>query len=75
MDFNNKINPIKFGDLLKDIPPERYKNILVSLNQYDTIYKNYEKWCKINANKKENEVEYPVLILIPPKDDVVEYEK
>ena len=75
MDFNNKINPIKFGDLLKDIPPERYKNILVSLNQYDTIYKNYEKWCKINANKKENEVEYPLLILIPPKDDVVEYEK
>jgi hypothetical protein len=75
LDFNNKINPIKFGDLLKNIPPERYKNILVSLNQYDSIYKNYDKWMKLNANKKENEVEYPVLILIPPKDDVVEYEK
>ena len=75
LDFNNKINPIKFGDLLKDIPPERYKNILVSLSQYNPIYKNYEKWAKLNANKKENEVEYPTLILIPPKDDVVEYEK
>ena len=74
VDFN-KINPIKFGDLLKEIPSERYKNILISLNQFDIIYKNFLKWEKINSNKKINEVEYPKIILIPPIDDVVDYEK
>ena len=73
VDFN-KINPIKFGDLLKEIPSERYKNILISLNQFDIIYKNFLKWEKINSNKKINEVEYPKIILIPPIDDVVDYE-
>ena len=73
IDFNNKIDENKYKDILKHIPADIHKNIVVSLHHYSKIYKEFVEFQQTNRNK--NNIEYPELILIPPKDDVIEYEK
>ena len=73
IDFNNKIDEVKYKDLLKNIPVDVHKNIVVSLHHYNKIYKEFVEFQRDNKNRRN--VEYPVLILIPPKDDYIEYEK
>ena len=73
IDFNNKIDENRYKDKLKFIPMNVHKNIVVSLHHYDKIYKEFLDFQKVNRNRKN--VEYPELILIPPKDDYIEYEK
>ena len=72
--YNNVI-PKKYNYILRKLPPETHKNIVVSINQYQNIYNDYSEWERIYSNKKDNEIEYPILYLVPPKDDVVEYEQ
>ena len=73
IDFNNKIDENKYKDKLKSIPIEEHKNIVVSLHHFDKIYKEFIEFQKNNNNRRN--IEYPELILIPPKDDYIEYEK
>ena len=75
IDFNNKIDEIKYKDLLKNIPIDVHKNIVVSLHHYNKIYKEFVEFEKNNRNRNKNNIEYPLLILVPPKDDLIEYEK
>ena len=76
IDFNNKIDENKYKDILKYIPVDEHKNIVVSLHHYNKIYKEFLEFQRDNKNKKNRyNLEYPVLILIPPKDDYIEYEK
>ena len=75
IDFNNKIDEIKYKELLKNIPIDVHKNIVVSLHHYSKIYKEFFEFQRENRNRDAKNVEYPVLILIPPKDDLIEYEK
>jgi hypothetical protein len=72
--YNNVI-PKKYNYILRKLPPETHKNIVVSIYQYESIYNDYLDWENIYSNKKDNEIEYPILYLVPPKDDVVEYEQ
>lgn len=71
--FNNIIHPEKYKDVLKQIPPEVHKSIVISLHHFDTIYKEYSDWERINKTKREGEIEYPEIVLVTPKDDVVDY--
>ena len=73
IDFNNKIDEIKYKNLLKNIPIDVHKNIVVSLHHYNKIYKEVDEFQRENRNRQN--AEYPLLILIPPKDDLIEYEK
>ena len=73
IDFNNKIDEVRYKDQLKYIPMAVHKNIVVSLHHYDKIYKEFSDFKKVSKNRKN--VEYPELILVPPKDDYIEYEK
>ena len=73
IDFNNKIDENKYKDKLKSIPIDEHKNIVVSLHHFDKIYKEFIEFQKNNNNRRN--IEYPELILIPPKDDYIEYEK
>ena len=73
IDFNNKIDEVRYKDQLKYIPMTVHKNIVVSLHHYDKIYKEFSDFKKVSKNRKN--VEYPELILVPPKDDYIEYEK
>ena len=45
------------------------------MSQYKNIYQYYLEWEHINDGKKDNDITYPTLYLVPPKDDVVEYEQ
>ena len=73
--YNNKINEIKYKDLLEKIPKDVQKNIVVSLDHYERVYKDFIQFVRDNKNKKINDIEFPKLFLIPPKDDYIEYEK
>ena len=75
INYNNKINEIKYKNLLEQIPDEAHKNIVVSLDHYGKVYKDFEDFVKDNKNKKFEDMDFPKLILIPPKDDYIEYEK
>ena len=76
IDFNNRIDENKYKDILKYVPVDEHKNIVVSLHHYNKIHKEFLEFQRDNKNKKnKNTLEYPVLILIPPKDDYIEYEK
>ena len=73
--FNNVINKDKYGNVLKQIPEEVHKNIVVSLHHYEKIYEEFKEFKNDNKGKKIKDIEYPKLVLIPPKDDYIEYEK
>lgn len=73
--FNNKINEYKYKNLLVQIPEEVHKNIIVSLDHYEKVYKDFEDFVKDNKKKRFEEMEFPKLILIPPRDDYIDYEK
>ena len=73
IDFNNKIDENRYKNILKYIPLEVHKNIVVSLHHYNKIYKEFVDFQKTNKNRQN--IEYPELILVPPKDDYIEYEK
>ena len=73
--YNNKINEIKYKDLLEQIPNEVHKNIVVSLDHYSKVYKDFEEFVRDNKNKRFEDMEFPKLILVPPRDDYIEYEK
>ena len=73
IDFNNKIDENKYKDILKHIPDDVHKNIVVSLHHYNKILKEFNEFLQTNRNR--NNIEYPELILVPPKDDLIEYEK
>ena len=73
--YNNKINEIKYKNLLDQIPDDVHKNIVVSLDHYNKVYKDFEEFLKDNKNKRFEDMDFPKLILIPPKDDYIEYEK
>jgi len=66
--FNNVIDPTKYGKVLKEIPAEVHKNIVISLHHYEKIYDEYKLFNEMNKNKKKD-INYPVLELIPPRDD------
>ena len=67
--FNNIINPVKYEKILKNIPEEVHKNIVISLHHYEKIYEDYILFKEINKNKKKNDIHYPELVLVPPRDD------
>ena len=71
--FNNIINYDKYNDILSKIPQETHKNIVVSMHHFDTIKKEFMDWEKINKDKREGEIEDPNIVLVTPKDDVVDY--
>ena len=73
--FNNVINKDKYGNVLKQVPEEVHKNIVVSLHHYEKIYEEFKEFKNDNKGKKIKDIEYPKLVLIPPKDDYIEYEK
>ena len=75
IDFNNKIDENKYKDILKFIPIDVHKNIVVSLHHYNKIYKEFVDFEKSNRNRNMKNIEFPLLILIPPKDDLFDYEK
>ena len=75
INYNNKINEIKYKNLLEQIPKEVHKNIVVSLDHYERVYKDFEDFVKDNKNKNIHNIDFPVLILIRPKDDYIDYEK
>ena len=75
INYNNKINEIKYKNLLEQIPKEVHKNIVVSLDHYDRVYKDFEDFVKDNKNKNMQNIDFPILILIRPKDDYIDYEK
>ena len=75
INYNNKINEIKYKNLLNQIPNEVHKNIVVSLDHYNKVKKDFEDFVKDNKNKKFENMEFPKLYLVPPKDDYIEYEK
>ena len=75
IDFNNKIDENKYKSILVNIPLDVHKNIVVSLHHYNKIYKEFMEFQRTNKNRNKNNIEYPQLILIPPKDDYIEYEK
>ncbi len=68
-DFNNIINPVKYEKVLKVIPNEVHKNIVISLHHYEKIFEEFKIFAEINKNKKIKDIHYPELELIPPKDD------
>ena len=43
------------------------------MHHFDTIKKEFMDWEKINKDKREGEIEYPNIVLVTPKDDVVDY--
>ena len=67
--FNNVIDPIKYEKILKDIPNEVHKNIVISLHHYEKIYEEYKLFVDLNKNKKKKDIHYPELELVPPRDD------
>lgn len=71
--FNNILNPEKYSKVLKKLPLETHKSIVISLHHYDSIEKEFHEWEEENKNKRDKEIEYPQIILITPRDDVVEY--
>ena len=73
IDYNNRIDEKKYKDILKHIPFDVHKNIVVSLHHYNKILKEFVEFQQTNRNR--NNIEYPELILVPPKDDLIEYEK
>jgi hypothetical protein len=73
IDYNNRIDEKKYKDILKHIPLDVHKNIVVSLHHYNKILKEFVEFQQTNRNR--NNIEYPELILVPPKDDLIEYEK
>ena len=60
---------------MNQIPNEVHKNIVVSLDHYNKVKKDFEDFVKDNKNKKFENMEFPKLYLVPPKDDYIEYEK
>ena len=75
INYNNKINEIKYKNLLVQIPNEIHKYIVVSLDHYNKVKEENKEFVKDNKNKTFAEMDFPKLILIPPKDDYIEYEK
>ena len=73
--YNNKIDEIKHKNLLNQIPKEVHKNIVVSLCHYNNVKKDFEEFVQENKNKRFENMTFPKLYLIPPKDDYIEYEK
>ena len=67
--FNNVIDPIKYEKVLKDIPNEVHKNIVISLHHYEKIYEEYKLFVDLNKNKNKKDIHYPELELVPPRDD------
>ena len=70
----NENKDIAFNILI-NIPLDVHKNIVVSLHHYNKIYKEFMEFQRTNKNRNKNNIEYPQLILVPPKDDYIEYEK
>ena len=60
---------------MEQIPNEVHKNIVVSLDHYSKVYKEFEEFVRDNKNKRFEDMEFPKLILVPPRDDYIEYEK
>ena len=67
--FNNIIDPIKYEKILKNIPIEVHKNIVIGLHHYDKIYEDYKIFIEMNKNKEKKDIRYPELELVPPRDD------
>ena len=67
--FNNIIDPIKYEKILKNIPIEVHKNIVIGLHHYDKVYEDYKIFIEINKNKEKKDIRYPELELVPPRDD------
>jgi len=67
--FNNVINPQKNEKVLKVIPGEVHKNIVISIHHYEKIYEEYKLFNEMNKNKNKKDIIYPDLELIPPRDD------
>ena len=67
--FNNVIDPNKYEKVLKAIPTEVHKNIVISLHHYEKIYEEYKLFIEINKNKKKKDIFYPEIELVPPRDD------
>ena len=73
--FNNVINEDKYSYILKQLPAEIHKNIVVSLHHFDKIFNEFKEFKEDNRRKKIKDIIYPKLELIPPKDDYIEYVK
>lgn len=71
--FNNILNPERYHDVLKQIPSEAHISIVVSLHHFNKIQMEFAQWEKDNRNRKDCDIEYPKIILITPKDDVIDY--
>ena len=69
MNFNNVINPIKYAHILKQIPEDVHKNIVIALHHYKKIYDEYKIFIDLNKNKDKKDIQYPELELILPRDD------
>jgi hypothetical protein len=67
--FNNVIDPIKNERILKAIPTDVHKNIVIGLHHYEKVYEEYKLFNELNSKKNKNEIHYPELELIPPRDD------
>ena len=48
---------------------------MVSLCHYNNVKKDFEEFVQENKNKRFENMTFPKLYLIPPKDDYIEYEK
>ena len=69
MNFNNIINPIKYAHILKQIPNDVHKNIVIALHHYKKIYEEYKIFIEFNRNKDKKDIQYPELELILPRDE------
>ncbi len=69
INFNNVINPEKNERILKAIPSEVHKNIVISLHHYEKVYEDYEFFNEVNLKKSKKDIHYPELELVPPRDD------
>ena len=73
--LNDKFNEKKYKKIIEKIPLEYHPNIIVGINHYNKIYKEFEEWDNNNKQKKINEKDmvYPLKDIMIIKDDTIQY--
>ena len=73
--YNNKINESKFKNIIEIIPAEYHSNIIISINHYNKVLNDFEKWDNNNKERKieEKDIIYPPKEIMIIKDDTIQY--
>ena len=73
--FNDVIDEEKYKDIIEQIPEEFHSNIVLGINHYNRVLKEFIIWDTNNnkGNLQEKDIVYPKKRIMIIKDDTIQY--